>query len=127
MQRSCISFPIHFPECTLRIGHDIIWRDDERTIELGFSFSVTPEHSVTISGLAEPPKVARVELNCPFEGSYGFFPASLTPLNGTHQREYPGIIWQAPACNFELSQSAIVVEVSAIKVVCSCEVRFAGI
>src|SRR5437667_377229 len=74
-----------------------------------------------------PNGVASVELNCPFEGSYGFFPASLTPLNGTHQREYPGIIWQAPACNFELSQSAIVVEVSAIKVVCSCEVRFAGI
>src|SRR5207245_7109510 len=44
----------------------------------------------------------------------------------THHREYPGIIWQAPACNFQFSKSAIVIEVSVIKMICSCEVCFAG-
>src|SRR5438046_9116993 len=82
--------------------------------------------SVSVCDIAERVKVSRVELNCPFEASYGFFPASLTPLDKAHHREYPGIIWQAPACDFQFSQCAIVVEVSIIKTMCSCEVCFAG-
>src|SRR6266480_1139464 len=127
MQWSCISFPIHFHECALCLYLEIVWLDSQHAIELGFSFSITPDHSVTICDISERVKVARVELNCPLEVSSGLFPAPLTPLDETHHREYPGIIWQAPACNFQFSKSAIVLEIAVIKVKCSCEVCFAGI
>src|SRR5439155_11793610 len=126
MQRSGISFPIHFHQCALCLYLEIVWLASQHAIELGFSFSITPDHSVTISDISERVKTARVELNCPLEVSSGLFPASLTPLDETHHREYPGIIWQAPACNFQFSKSAIVIEVSVIKMVCSCEVCFAS-
>src|SRR6266704_5336934 len=127
MQRSGISFPIHFHECPLCLYLEIVWRDSQHAIELGFSFSITPDHSVTVCDISERVKTARVEFNCPLKASYGLFPASLTPLDVTHHREYPGIIWQAPACDCQFSQCAIVVEVSIIKMMCSCEVCFAGI
>src|SRR5438067_7309853 len=83
---------------------------------------MTPGPSVTVCDISERVKTARVEFNCPLKVAHGFFPASLTPLNVTGHREYPGIIWQAQACNFQFSESAIVVQVSIIKVRCSCEV-----
>src|SRR5205814_4674294 len=92
-----------------------------------FLFSITPDHSVIKSGVVEPQNVARVELNCPLQISGGLFPAPLTPLDPAHQPEHPGIIRQAPACNFQFSQSAIVIEVSLIKMARSCKVCFARI
>src|SRR5438093_11147967 len=88
---------------------------------------MTPGPSVTVCDISERVKTARVEFNCPLKVAHGFFPASLTPLDVTGHREYPGIIWQAPACNVQFSQSAIVIEVSIIKMICSCEMCFAGI
>src|SRR5204863_4868392 len=127
MQRSCISFPILFPECAHCPYPDIIWLDSQYAIYRRFLFSITPGVCVTVCDISEGVKTARVELNGPLKVSHGLFQASLTPLDVTGHREYPGIIWQAPACNFQFSQSAIVVEVSIIKMMCSCEVCFAGI
>ena len=83
MQRSCISFPIQFHECALCFCLEIIWLDSQYAIELRFLFSITPERCVTISDVVERVDVARVELNCPLEISYGLFPAPLTPLDVT--------------------------------------------
>src|SRR6476620_889852 len=127
MEWSCISFPIHFHERALCFHVEIVWPDTQHAIERRFSFSITPGHSVIISDIVEGVKTARVELNCPLEASCGLFPAPLMPLDRTHHREYRGIIWQAPACNFQFSQSAIVIEVSVIKMLCSRTVCFARI
>ena len=42
-------------------------------------------------------------------------------------RNIRGFIGQRLAGNFQFSQSAIIIEVSVIKMLCSCEVCFAGI
>src|SRR5262245_12538480 len=109
MQWSCIGLPIHFHECALCLYLEVVWLDSQHAIEFGFSFSITPNHSVTGCDISEDVKTARVKLNCPLEASSGVFPPSLTPLDETHQREYPGIIRQAPACNFQFNQSGIVI------------------
>ena len=127
MQRSGISFPIHFHGCALCFCLEIVWLDSQYAIELRFLFSITPEPSVTISDVVERVNVARVELKCPLEASSGLFPAPLTPLDETRYRKYPRIIGQGLAGNFQFSQSAIVIEVSVIKMIRSCEVCFAGI
>src|SRR5437763_14335298 len=88
---------------------------------------MTPGPSVTVCDISERVKTARVEFNCPLKVAHGFFPASLTPLDVTGHREYPGIIWQAPACDFQFIQCAIVVVVSVRKNRCWCEVCLACI
>src|SRR6266576_2150804 len=127
MEWSCISFPIHFYERALRFHFEIVWPDTQYAIDRRFLFSITPEHAVTVCDAIERVKTAWVELNCALKASCGLFPASLTLLDRTHHREYRGIIWQGPSCNFQFSQSAIVIEVSVIKMLCSRTVCFAGI
>ena len=124
MQRSGISFPIHFYDCAVCFYPEIVWVDSQYAIQLRFLFSITPDGFVTKSSLEKRVNVARVELNCPLEVSNALFPAPLTPLDAAHQLEYVGTIWQAPACNFQFSQSAVVIEVSTIKVSSPREVRF---
>ena len=53
MQRSGISFPIHFYECALCFCREIVWLDSQYAIEVRFLFSITPEGSVTISEAVE--------------------------------------------------------------------------
>ena len=83
MQRSGISFPIHFYECALCFCRDVIWLDSQYAIEVRFLFSITAEASVTISEVLERVTVARIELKCPLEISSRFFPVPLTPLDVT--------------------------------------------
>src|SRR5438105_11801604 len=111
MQRSRVSFPIHFYDCAFCFYREIVWVDSQCAIELRFLFSITPDGSVTKSGLEKRDNVARVELNSALEVSNALFPAPLKPLDGSHRREYVGIIWQASACNFQFSQSAVVIAV----------------
>src|SRR5439155_11504484 len=86
-----------------------------------------PENSVTDRDLLQREKVARVEINRSLQVLCGFFPASLAPLNETLQLEYPGIIGQSLAGNFQLSQSAVIIKVSPIKILRTREVRFTRI
>ena len=67
----------------------------------------------------------RIEVHCALQVLGGLFPASLTPLNVTLQFEYLWIIGESLAGNFQFSQSAVVIEVSAIKISRTREVRFA--
>ena len=67
MQRSGISFPIHFHECALCLYLEIVRLDSQHAIERRFLFSITPEKSVTICDVVERVNVARVELKCPLE------------------------------------------------------------
>src|SRR5262249_5755039 len=110
MQRSGISFPIQFYKCAICFYLEIAWVDSQCAIQLRFLFGITPDGFVTKSGLEKRVDVARVELNCPFEVSNGLFPASLHPLDGSHHREYLTTIRQAPLCNFQFSQSGVVIE-----------------
>src|SRR6266436_9384372 len=103
MQRSCISFPIQFYKCAVCFYREIVWVDSQYAIELRFLFTITPDGSVTKSGLEKRDNVARVELNSALEVSNALFPAPLKAVDGTHQREYAGIIWQGPAGNFQFS------------------------
>src|SRR5262245_11766541 len=127
MQRFGISFPIHFHQCALCLCPEIVWLDSQYALELRLLFSITPEKCATICDVVERVNVTRIELKCPLEVSCRFFPAPLTPFDTTHQKEYPGIIWQTSVCNFQFSQSALIIEVPIIKMPCSHEVGFAGI
>src|SRR4029077_8584755 len=124
MQRACISFPIHFYECALCFYREIAWVDSQYAIELRFLLSITPDGSVTKSGLEKRDNVARVELNSPLEVSNALFPTPLKPLDGTPQRDYAEIIWQAPSCNFQFGQRAVVIAVSVRKNISPRKVRF---
>ena len=126
-QWSDISFPIHFYGCARCFPNEIVRLDGQYAIEVRFLFSITPEGSVTISEVVERVNVARVELKCPLEISSRFFPAPLTPLDVTRYSKYPRIVGQRLAGNFQFSQSAVVIEVSIIKMKRSREVCFAGI
>src|SRR4029077_15531998 len=105
--------------------HEIVRLDSQYAIEGRFLFSITAEHSVT--KVVEGVNVARVELKCPLEISSRFFPAPLAPLNVTRYAKYPRIVGQRLACNFQFSQSALVIKISIIKMKRSREVCFAGI
>ena len=50
---------------------------------------------------------------------------TLATLNVTLQLEYPGIVGQTPACNFQFSQRAVIIEVSSIKIFCPRQMRLA--
>src|SRR3954447_3530166 len=71
--------------------------------------------------------VARVELNGPIKISNRFVPAPLTPFDVTLQLDYSRVIGQALRGNFQFSQSAIVIEISPIKILGAREVRFPSV
>src|SRR5262249_21137518 len=55
---------------------------------------------------------------------YGLSPSTLTPLNATLQVEYTRIIRQSLTRSFEFCESALIVEISAIKILSACPVCF---
>ena len=57
----------------------------------------------------------------------GVFPASLPPLDQTHQLEYPRIVRQGLTSNFQFGQRIIIIKVPAIKIFRPCKVRFARV
>src|SRR6266550_2362335 len=71
--------------------------------------------------------IARVQLHCSLQISRRFFPAPLTPLDETRQPEYPRIIRQRLASNFQFSQSTVVITVRPIKILPTREMRFTSI
>src|SRR5262245_54408841 len=71
--------------------------------------------------------IARVQLHCALKVSRGFFPAPLTPLDGTGPCEYPRIVRQRLAGNFQFSQSTVVIVVGPIKIPPTREMRFTGV
>ena len=72
-------------------------------------------------------KAVAVEINRVLQVSCGLFPAPLAPLDVTLQLEYPGIIGQGPTGNHQFSKSAVVVEISLIKILRPRKMRFTGI
>src|SRR6266513_2365631 len=71
--------------------------------------------------------IVRFNSQCALQISRGFFPAPLTPVDETGQPEYPRIIRQRLAGNFQFSQSTVIIEVSPIKVLPTREVSFTSI
>src|SRR5437773_1745089 len=106
---------------------DIVRRDCERTIQHRFFVRISPEKSVANRNLLERVNVLWVEFNRALEITRGLFPATLPPLDETFQLEYSGIIGQRLASSFQFSQSAVVIEVSTIKIPRDCEMCVACI
>src|SRR5207247_7496379 len=71
--------------------------------------------------------IARVQLHRALQISRRFFPAPLAPLDETRQVEYPRIIPQRLAGNFQFSQSTVVIAVRPIKILRTRETRFTSI
>ena len=105
--------------------HEIVRFDSQYAIEGRFLFSITAEVSVT--KVVEGVNVARVELKCPLQISSRFFPAPLAPLDVSRYSKYPRIVGQCMPCNFQFSQSGLVIKISVIKVIRSREMYFASI
>src|SRR5215472_2980993 len=72
-------------------------------------------------------KCVRVELNGPLKISYRLVPAPLTPFDVTLQPDYSRIIGQTLRGNFKFSQSAIIIEISPIKILGAREVGFPSV
>src|SRR5437868_412472 len=106
---------------------DIIRLDGQRAIQNGCLFTIASENSVTDRDLLQREKVTRVEINRALKVSCGFFPASLTPLDVTRQLEYPWIIGQSLAGDFQFSQGTAIIEISPIKILRTREACFACI
>src|SRR5882724_246054 len=124
MQGPGVGFPVKVHGGARCFCIDIIGLDGQRAIQHLFFFRVAPEISVTDRNLLQREKVAWVELDRALQISCGFFPAPLAPLDITLQLEYPKIIGQGLASNFQFSQSAIVIEVASIEISGTCEVCF---
>ncbi len=88
---------------------------------------MAPKISVTERNLPQRENVARVEFDCALEAMQCLFVFTLATLDGALQFEYPGIIGQALAGNFQFSQRAVIIEVSSIKILRAREVCFACI
>src|SRR5581483_9394103 len=67
------------------------------------------------------------EVSSALEVSRGLLPTSLPPLDVSRQLEYPRVVRQSPAAEFQFGKSAFVVEVSPIKILGAGEVGFTGI
>src|SRR4029450_9225344 len=122
-----IGFPMKLDERKRYFCSDIVRLEGDRAIQRGCLLSVAPENSVTDRDLLQREEVARIEINRVLQVLCGFFPESLAPLNETLQLEYPGIIGQSLAGNSQLGQSAVIIEVSPIKIPRTREVRFTRI
>ena len=96
--------------------NDIVRVHCQRTVEHCFVFSVTPEDSVTDRNLLKRFSITRVKVNCALEVLHRLLPTSLSPLDVTHELEYPRIIRKSLASNFQFSQRATMIEVSMIKI-----------
>ena len=105
----------------------IVWFDGQCAGQHRFCFSIAPKNPVIHRNPLQRFNVARVELNRALQISRGFFPAPLTPLDVTRQPEYPRIIGQRLAGNFQFSQSTVVIAVSPIKILRTREMRFTSI
>jgi hypothetical protein len=127
MHRSAIGFPMKLDGRKRYFCSDIVRLDGQRAIQDRYLFSIAPENSVTDRDLLQREKVARVEINRALQVFCGFFPASLATLNETLQLEYPRIIGQSLPGNSQLSQSAVIIEISPIKILRTREVRFTRI
>src|SRR5260370_207145 len=103
---------------------DIVRLNGQRAIQHGRVLKVGPENSVAERNLLERFNIARVEVSCALQVSCGRFPVSLAPLDITRQPEYPGVVGQGLAGNFQFSQSAIVIKMSMIKIAGMREMRF---
>ena len=124
MQWLGIGFPIQVHIRADHFGLSVVRFDGQSTIQYQCFFSVASEKVVIGRDLVQRLEVARVELNCALKVSSGFVPAPLTPLDVAHQLEYPGIVWEALTSHFQLRQSAIIIEVSPIKILGTREVCF---
>src|SRR4029077_13015342 len=127
MHRPAIGFPMKLHGRQRHFCSDIVRLDGQRAIQDRYLFSIAPKNSVTDRDLLQREKVARVEINRALQVLCGFFPASPAPLNETLQLEYPGIIGQSLAGNLQLSQSAVIIEISPIKIPRTREVCFTRI
>src|SRR6266545_2371204 len=127
MQGAGISLPIQFHQRALCLGSSIVGYDGQHAIQRQFLFSIAPEILVTERNLLQYFNVARVELNRALQTLCGLFPAPLASLDRAFPLEYAGIIGLGLADNFQLGQSAFIIEVSPIKIQCPCKMCFATI
>src|SRR5437762_573648 len=128
MQRSGIGFPSKVEVRKRYFRNGIVRFESQCAGQPRFCFSVAPKKRViTCNPQLQQFNIARVQFHCALQISRGFFPVSLTPLDETRPPEYPRIIRQRLAGNFQFSQSTVIIEVSPIKVLPTREVRFTSI
>src|SRR5438067_13940307 len=127
MQWSGIGFPMKLYGRQRYFRIDIVRLDRQCAVQYCYFFSVAPENSVTNRNLLKREKIARIEVNRALQISCGFFPAPLTPLDETGEIEYPRIIGQSLAGNFQFSQGTAIIAISPIKILRTREVRFTRI
>jgi len=127
MQGSDIGFRIRFHQRVLYFRNSVVGFEGQYTGQHRFFFSIVSENLITLCSLLQRANVAGVELDRALEVLQGLFPAPLAPLDVALKLDYPGIIGQGLAGNFQFSQSAVIIEVSVIKILRTREVRFTSI
>src|ERR1041385_9163067 len=93
----------------------------QRAFPDGCCVSIAVEQPITERDLLKGEKVARIKFNGTLQVTRGFFPMPLTALDVTLQSENPRMVRKTLAGNFEFGQCPIVIEVSVIKIFCTCE------
>src|ERR1043166_7152846 len=124
MQRTDVGFPIKFHPCTLDLRINIARFDGQRAVQRSCFVSIAPEHVVTRRDLLQGKKVARIKVNRTLEALQRLLLLPLAPLNVALQFRHHGIIRKSLTSDLQFSQSAIIIEVSSVKVFSACEVCF---
>ena len=128
MQRPGIGFPSKIDLRKQYFGKGIVRFESQYTGVPRFCFRIAPTKPVIpCNTQLQRFNVAWVELSRALQISRGFFPVPLTPLDVTRSPEYPRLIGQGLAGNFQFSQSAIIVAIPPVKILPTRKMRFASI
>ena len=95
MQGARISFPVEVHDCAHGFRGDIVWMDGQGAIQHQFCFIIACKITDTSTRAVKCVEVARVELKRALQAMYGFFPASLPPVDVSRQLKNLRIIGQA--------------------------------
>src|SRR6476661_709596 len=124
MQRAGIGFPIEFRGDALKLDIDIVRLNSQRPIQSRFLVGETASVTISEGNLLERKAVPRIQINRALQATDRLFLFALATLNVTLQLENTGIIGQRFGSDLQFGESGIVVEVTPIKVLRACQVRF---
>src|SRR5437879_5326630 len=127
MQGAGIRFPIEIHGRALELDIDIIRINSQRAIQNRFLLSETVQKTITERNLLQHVAVPRIEINGALQATHRLFLFALATLDVTLELENTGTIGEGLGGDFQLGQSAVIIEVASIQILSACELCFTRI